>query len=234
MNTTSDLVVGKPYSRSKAPFASGDQAIPCVHDSYTTDAFWIRRDDDTHASVWAVRGGKLTSKQFTVQTSTSQVNGTQLGGNVDYSNIGRQPQSAHYRDGRIVWVSNDGHTWAGQSAPSNAVRLVRVNVSTFFDPVPSVTVEIDRIFGRASAADSSGVIFDYGWPAAAATATGDIVVGSSRSRSTIYPELRASVWFAGQSDLSPGVSLRTSSAPLSEFHKAGAARPRAGQLSPSK
>jgi len=224
MYTTPDLVAGKPYSRSKVSFASGVQAIPCVHESYTTDAFWIRRDDDAHATVWAVRAGQLSSKQFAIQKSTSQVNGSQLGGNVvDYSNIGRQPQSAHYRDGRIVWVSNDGHTWAGQSAASNAVRLVRVNVSKFFDPSPSVAVEIDRIFGRASSGDPAGVVFDYGWPAAAANAKGDIVVGSIRSHSTIYPELRGSVWFAGQPDISAGVSLKTSSSSLSEFHMAGAA-----------
>ena len=126
------------------------------------------------------------------------------------------------RNGRIVWVSNDGHTWSGQSSPNNAVRLVRLNVSKFFDPVPSVTVEIDRIFGRASAGDRSGSIFDYGWPAVASNANGDIVVGSVRSNATIYPELRASPWFTGQPDLSPSVSLAKSSSALTAFHMAGA------------
>jgi hypothetical protein len=99
---------------------------------------------------------------------------------------------------------------------------VRLNVSKFFDPVPSVTVEIDRIFGRASAGDRSGSIFDYGWPAVASNANGDIVVGSVRSNATIYPELRASPWLAGQPDLSPSVSLAKSSSALTAFHMAGA------------
>ncbi|MCI0350917.1 MAG: hypothetical protein L0Z53_15940 [Acidobacteriales bacterium] len=223
MYTVADLVDGKPYSRSEWTNPKANNAIPCVHDSYTFDAFWIHRDDDTHVSVWAVRNGKVTNRQVTIQTSTATVNGTQVGGAiVNYGNIGRAPQNCQFRDGRIMFVSNDGHTWSKQSSPNNAVRLVRLNVSTFFDPSPSVTVEIDRIFGRASAGDSNGAIYDYGWPAVAANAKGDIVVGSIRSHSTIYPELRASVWFAGQPDISPGVSLATSSSPLSEFHMAGA------------
>jgi hypothetical protein len=102
------------------------------------------------------------------------------------------------------------------------VRLVRLNVSKFYDASPSVAVEIDRILGRASAGDAPDVIFDYGWPSVAANANGDIVIGSVRSNPTIYPELRASVWFAGQPDISSSISIGTSSSPLSSFHMAGA------------
>jgi hypothetical protein len=83
-----------------------------------------------------------------------------------------------------VFVPNDGHTWSGQSTPNNAVRLVRLNVSKFYDASPSLIVEIDRIFGCASAGDPPTAIFDYGWPAVAANANGDIVVGSVRSNLT--------------------------------------------------
>jgi len=227
MYTANDLVVGKPYSRFEWSDSSANGAAPCAHDSYTTDAFWVQRDDNTHVSVWAVRGANVTSKQsrqVTIKTSTDAVDGKELGGGtLGYTNIGRQPQNAQYRNGRIIWVSNDGQTWAAQTSPNNAVRLVRLNVSKYFDvSSPSVTVEIDRIFGRASADDPSGAIFDYGWPAAATNDNGDIVVGSVRSNSTIYPELRANVWFAGQPDISSSVSLQKSSSPLSQFHMAGA------------
>ncbi len=221
--STANLVAGTPYSRSEWSHVNGNNAVPCVHDSYTTDAFWVHRDDDTHATVWAVRNGQVSSRQITIQTSSSVVNGTQIGGSpVYFDNIGRGPQNCHYRDGKIVFVSNDGHTWSGQASPNNAVRLVRLNVSQFFAASPTVTVEIDRIFGLASAGDPAGNIYDYGWPAVAANASGDIVVGSVRSHSTIYPEQRASVWFAGQTDISSSVSLQTSSSPLSSFHMAGA------------
>jgi hypothetical protein len=222
MYPTAKLVIGQPYTRLDPPIKAS-RAVPCVHCSYTNDAFWLQRDDDTHVSVLAVRDGNVTSKQVTIQESASVVNGTQLGGApVYFDNIFRDPQSAHYRDGRIVFVSNDGHPWSGQSSPNNAVRLVRLNVSKYFDPSPSVTVEIDRIFGRASSSDAPGMIFDYGWPAVAVNAKGDIVVGSVRSHSTIYPELRANVWFAGQADISPSVSIATSVSALSSFHMAGA------------
>ena len=246
MYSAAELAAGLPYTRTEwsDPAVKG-WAVPCVHDSYTTDAFWVHRDDDTHVSVWAVRNGQVSSQQVSIKTSTGTVNGRELGvtgshgGNVvDYGNIGQAPQNAQYRDGKIVFVSNDGHTWSGQSDSNNAVRVVRIDVSKYFDASPSIKVENQQIFGRASADDPSGSIFDYGWPAVATNANGDIVVGSIRSNSTIFPELRASVWFAGQPAISSSVLLqKSSSAPVlscsekpddatkpcvSEFHMAGA------------
>ncbi|MCI0387310.1 MAG: hypothetical protein MOB07_00855 [Acidobacteria bacterium] len=233
MYTTADLASGQPYSRSEWMDGSAHVAVPAVHDTPTADAFWVSRDDDTHASVWRVHNGLVTSKKHTVIESSKAVKGAQDGGDlVDYDLIERAPQNCHYRGGRIVCVSNDGFTWPGQTSPNNAVRLLRINVSAW----PTVIFEIDKIFGRAGAGDPSGAIYDYGWPAVAANANGDIVVGSVRSNSTIYPELRASVLYAGESDISPNILLRTSSsAPAlicpddttlpckSHFHMAGAA-----------
>jgi hypothetical protein len=217
------LAAGKPYRRSEWHAPGSNGSAPCDHDSPTTDAFWVNRDDDTHVSVWAVRSGAVYRRTVTVQTSTSAVDGVQFGGTpVVYTNVGRTPQNCEYRNGKIVWVSNDGHTWSGQTKPSNVVRLGRLNVSQYFAAIPSVTVEIDRIFGRASATDPRGSVFDYGWPAVAANASGDIVVGEIRSNSTIYPELRASAWFTGQPDISSSVSVQPSSSPVSSFHMAGA------------
>jgi CARDB len=223
MYSASDLAAGHPYTRSEWHATGSNGAAPCDHDTTTTDAFWVNRDDDTHVSVWAVRNGSVYRQTVTVQTSTDALYGMQLGGSsVGYTNIGRTPQNCVYRDGKIVWVANDGHTWSGQSTPSNAVRLGRLNVSQFFTTVPKVTVELDRIYGRAAAGDPSGLVFDYGWPAVATNASGDIVIGEIRSNSTIYPQLRASVWFSGQPDISPSALVQTSSSPLGQFHMAGA------------
>jgi hypothetical protein len=223
MYSAGALAAGMPYSRGEWHATGSNGAAPCGHDSPTTDAFWVNRDDATHVSVWAVRSGAVYRRTVTVQTSTPAVDGVQFGGaTVSYTNIGWSPQNCEYRNGKIVWVSNDGHTWSGQSQPSSVVRLGRLNVSQYFAAVPTVTVEIDRIFGRASATDPAGSVFDYGWPAVATNANGDIVVGEIRSNSTIYPELRASAWFAGQPDISSSVSVQTSSSPLSQFHMAGA------------
>jgi hypothetical protein len=222
MYPVSALVSGQPYARGEWMHSAAHMAVPCVNASYSTDAFWVHRDDDTHVSVWRY-SGQFARVQVTIGSSgpsPAAVDGVQLGGApVSFTNIGIHPQNCQYRSGRIVWASNQGHTWSGQSSSNNAVRLGRLNVSSW----PSVTVEIDRIFGRASAGDSVRAIYDYGWPAVAANANGDIVIGSVRSNSTIYPELRGTAWFSGQPDISSSVSLRTSSSPLSQFHMAGAA-----------
>ncbi len=228
MYTAANLVAGTPYTRGDWWDTNAQNAAPCVHDSYTTDAYWVHRDDDSHASVWAVRDGKVTTHQFSIQTSSGAINGAQPKlpgtlGVVDYGSvIGRDMQNARYRDGKIVFVSNDGHTWSGQSGPNSAVRLVRIDVSKFFEAVPSIAVEIDRIYGRANADDPAGAMFDYGWPAVAANANGDIVVGTVRSNSKIFPELRASIWFRGQPDISSSTLIAASSSSLTSFHMAGA------------
>jgi hypothetical protein len=219
-----DLAAGRPLTRTEWSHPSAHNAVPCTHDTRTTDAFWVHRDDDTHMSVWGLRNGVVTGRQVTVESSTPAVDGVQLGGTpIVYTNIGRAPQNAQYRRGKIVLVSNDGHTWSDQSSPNNAVRLVQLDVSRFYSATsPSVAVERDRIFGRASTGDRRGAIFDYGWPAVAANELGDVVVGSVRSNSTIFPNLRGSVWFAGQPDIAPSVSIATSTSPLSQWHMAGA------------
>jgi hypothetical protein len=221
--TASALASGQAYSRAEWHSSLANLAAPCDHDTTTTDAFWVNRDDDTHVSVWAVRSGVVYRRTVLVQTSTSAVNGVQLGGSpVVYTNIGRSPQNCEYRNGKIVYVSNEGHTWSGQLAPSNAIRLGQLNVSQYFSFFPLVTVEIDRIFGKAGSSDPPGSVFDYGWPAVSTNANGDIVVGEIRSNSTIYPQVRASAWFAGQPDISTSVLLQPSASALSQFHMAGA------------
>ncbi|HKS09522.1 MAG TPA: hypothetical protein VJS13_08255, partial [Pyrinomonadaceae bacterium] len=224
MYRNSALVDGKPLDRTEWSHPDGRNAVPCVHNSYTTDSFWIRRDDDSHIRVFAVRQGKVEPKQVAIKPSISPGNGMQKDNVLlSYSNIDRTPQNAEYRDGKIVFVSNDRITWPGQATPNNCVRLVRLDVAKFFQNASKiVTVQIDRLFGLNNAADPAGSVFDYGWPAVATNAKGDIVVGSIRSNPTIYPEQRANVWFAGETDISSSVSLKTSQVPLMQFHMAGA------------
>ena len=205
---------------------AGNNAAPCIDDSSSTDAFWVHRDDDSHVTVWGRRNGHVTKKQVKVKKSEDTVNGSEItGGPVRFDNINRNPTNAECRNGKIVFVSNDGHKWLGLSHASNVIRLVRLDVTHFFDASPSVAVELDRMFGRSSPGDAAGLVYDYGWPAVSTNAGGDIVVGSVRTMSAMWPELRASVWFAGQPDISGSASLQPSLGPLPipEFHMAGAA-----------
>lgn len=223
------LASGNPhYTRKRWLPSTSQWVVPCVHDSYTTDQYWVSRDDLTHMTVWGVRNGVTTSKQVTIQPSVAAVNGPLPGGAaVDYGHIiFNAPTNAEYRDGKIVTVSNEGHVWQGQTAPNAACRLVRLNVSKLFDPGNAVTVEIDRIFGRAASDDPAGQIFDYGWPAVSTNSRGDIVIGAIRSNATTYTQFRGSVWFAGDPDISSSMPLSSSVGPLTEFHMAGAAADR--------
>jgi hypothetical protein len=224
MYSAEDLATNNGIHRGEWENVAASDAAPCVHDSPCIDAFWVHRDNATQASVWGVRDGKVSTVQFSIQTSSGAINGVQAGGQVvDYGSvINWEVQNAQYRDGKIVFASNDGITWPGQSHPSSVVRLVQLDVSHFFDADPSVTVLKDRIYGLANADDPPGSLFDYGWPAVAANANGDIVVGCVRSNPTIFTQFRSSVWYRNNQDISPSVLIAQSAAALPSYHMAGA------------
>ena len=142
MYSAEDLATNNGIHRGEWENVAASDAAPCVHDSPCTDAFWVHRDDPTHASVWGVRDGKVSTVQFSIQTSSGAINGVQEGNQVvDYGSVIHwNVQNAQYRDGKIVFASNDGITWPGQSGPNSVVRLVQVDVSQFFDAKPAVTV----------------------------------------------------------------------------------------------
>jgi hypothetical protein len=229
-----------PYSPSNLPpepekteAAPGFKAAACVHESPTTDFFWIHHDSTLYATIFGRRGGKVTSRRTaTLHGGFSPVNGEQKDSTADgipapaivYTNIGANYQNCVVRNNRLVAAANIGQKWANNGGVvSNAVRLVRVDVSNFFTASGPLPV-IDRIFGKSAPDDPVDQIFHYGWPAVATNANGDIVVGSVRTRKTIFPEQRASLWLAGESELRPSVSIRTGlDMAGGQYHMAGAA-----------
>jgi hypothetical protein len=62
-------------------------------------------------------------------------------------------------------------------------------------------LETDRVFGCASEGDPANTFFDYGWPAVAVNGAGDVGVVSIRSSEASYPQLRASAYYATESDI---------------------------------
>ena len=69
MYSAADLASGNGVNRGEWWNTNAQSAVPCVHDSPCTDAFWVHRDDGTHASVWAVRNGNVSTVQFSIQSS---------------------------------------------------------------------------------------------------------------------------------------------------------------------
>ncbi len=222
-----DLIDGVGVIRREWIDPAADSAAPCVDDSSSAHAFWVHRDSHNHVTVWGRAGSSGTPSRIGVSllSSDDPPNGVQAGGSpLDYGNIiGSSPTNAECRGDRLVFVTNDGHRWGGQTKDSAVVRLVSLDVKHFFDQNPSITKVHDRLFGRASPGDPPGFIADYGWPAVSTNANGDIVVGSVRTNPTIFPELRASVWSAGQPDISGSTLLKSGLGPLGEYHMAGAA-----------
>jgi hypothetical protein len=89
---------------------------------------------------------------------------------------------------------------------------MRFNVSGF----PAAGVEIDRTFGQASAGDAAGSIFHYGWPSVEVNAQGDMVLTTTRTNASIFPQVRLTKWFANEADLRSSVLLKSGEAPYAE------------------
>jgi CARDB len=221
------LTTGQPINRKEWIRSDADGAVPCIDDSSSGHAFWVRREDNSHITVFGMAGsaGPLKKLGIHIKSSVTPLYGQELGGSpVDYPHIiNNSPTNVECRSNRLVFVANDGHQWLGLNGPDTVVHLVSLNVKHFFDASPSVSIEHDLLFGRASQGDPPGFVADYGWPAVATNTDGDIVVGSVRSAASIYPQLRASVWFSGQPNISSSVKQIDGVGPLADYHMAGAA-----------
>lgn len=223
MYDATKLANGTGISRGQWSHVDAIRAAPAVHNTSSTDAFWADSDGLSAGSVWAVRDGVVYRRSHSLQAVQTPSVSAAMNGIVTWDNIGVGPQNAEFRGGRLVWAATVAKTWSGQSSSRHAVRLVRLDLSQYFASTPRVTVLIDRVFGLSSPDDPAGSVYDYGWPAVAQNSTGDIVVGSVRANSSIHPELRASTYLAGQTDLSPSRLLQAGTAHLGQFHMAGAA-----------
>jgi hypothetical protein len=91
-------------------------------------------------------------------------------------------------------------------------RLIRANVAQY----PAVNIEIDRTFGRAGETDKQGQTFFYAWPGVEVNQKGDMVLSTTRSSSSIYPEIRLSAYYATEADIRSSVLLHAGGSPYFE------------------
>jgi hypothetical protein len=118
---------------------------------------------------------------------------------------------AAYRGGKLYLSANNSATWGGVPNVSSG-RLLRLNVNAF----PTLSVEVDRTFGAASAGDPAGSLFYYGWPGIEVNKLGDMGIMTVRSNASIFPELRVSAYLAAESDLRSSVLAKSGEAPYFE------------------
>jgi hypothetical protein len=125
-------------------------------------------------------------------------------------------QKAVYRGGKLYTVWPVGRKWGGASQPLSSIQLVRLDVSKLpvTIPVGAGSGKIDRIFGKGSSSDPAGTLFSYCWPTLDVTEDGTMASGYMRSGATIFPEVRYSLYYAGEPDISPSVLLHAGEYPL--------------------
>jgi hypothetical protein len=157
-------------------------------------------------STWGLTGAQKPN----ASTSTP---GHNPAPRVKFDNLGNVPLNAHFRSNKIVFTAND--SWAVNGKTRAAARVTRLNVANFGSG--SVAVEVDRRFGVASAGDTAGSAFDYGWPAAGININGDMAIMTLRTDVSIFPQLRMSAWGATDTDLRSSILTQASTAALYPF-----------------
>ena len=224
-----ELVSGRSYAR--LAWVDKYAATP-VTSQTGTSAFWVRRDDSNTVRVYGWRPGdtKVTSETIDVASVKSPGGDiTNFNGMVaSFAQGSWHPQNAMLRGGSLVWAAHVGYEWSGVSGTHEAVQVAQFNVTGFFSGSTSVSKQ--AIVGRRGAGDSTSDVWDYGMPAVATTADGSIVVGSVRVHPTRAPQVRVSVWRAGQSTIDSDTLIAASvNDPGPSYHMAGAAADPAGE-----
>ncbi len=196
---------------------------PAVHHGPSDRVFLVNKWGN-NAVVWAI-SNPLTPQQSYARASVALpgvsgalVNGPQKGNLVaNPPPIAMGPQigdaflKAVYRNNKLYFTANNSKNWDGSGNLASG-RLIRANVANY----PSVTVEIDRTFGAAAETDPKGKTFHYAWPSIEVNKKGDMVLSTTRTSSTSYPEARLSAYFAAEADLRSSVQLRAGGSPYFE------------------
>jgi len=197
---------------------------PAVHHGSTGSAntVWFVEKWGNHAEMFYVdnplqgnQASYLWDRSLT-GTSSGLVNGPQKGVTVPTPPpiaMGPQVNDIFLK---AVWRSNKLYLSANNSINSGGIdysagRVIRINVTSAYG-----TIEIDRTFGLSSPGDPPGLNYYYGWPGMEVNSSGDMAILSSRTNSSIFPELRLSQWLHIDSDIEGSVLLKAGEAPYQE------------------
>jgi len=201
---------------------------PAVHHGPSARVFlvnkWVK-----NAEVWAI-DNPLTPQQSYARVdvplpgdSGGLINGPQKGNLVSNPppiamgpQIGDAFLKAVYRKGKLYFTANNSKNWDGSGSLASG-RLIRVNVAKY----PTVTVEIDRTFGKAAETDPKEKTYHYAWPSIEVNKKSDMVLSTTRTSAASYPGVRLSAYYAAEADIRSSVSLHAGASPYYE----GSGRP---------
>ncbi|MCB9585688.1 MAG: hypothetical protein H6718_09830 [Polyangiaceae bacterium] len=183
------------------------QFMPCTDYDDSADSYWVAKENGSQLRVrrWT-RGGGLSSFLVNVapEGSGSFPNDTvttQRGGSIGFDNMANQVMGAVCRGGRMVVTQMVRKLWSSSDRLRVAPRLAEIQLSPWGVATPTK----DKILGRNSQGES--LYYDYGWPGVSIGSDGDIVLGTVRTASTEFPDLRANVWLSGQTDVGTDTTL---------------------------
>ena len=196
---------------------------PAVHHGSTgaSNTVWFAQKWGNNAVVEHVdnplqfnQGGFWNSVPLTGTSPAALVDGPQKGvTNPTPPPLGMGKQigdaflKAAWRSSKLYLSGSN--TMLSGSTTLSAGRVMRINLSNF-------TTEIDRTFGIASQGDPVGSKFYYGWAGIEVNKNQDFVISTSRTNSTIFPELRISQWLHTDSDIESSTLLKSGEAPYHE------------------
>lgn len=118
------------------------------------------------------------------------------------------PISAEWRNNKLYFTNNDTIS-CGFLVSRPGVHFGRLNTTNFVTS-SSVSIERDRIFGCQSSGETD--TFEYAWGAVGVNAAGDAALVYNRSNAAHFAELRASAFYAADSDISPSTLMKAGEA----------------------
>jgi hypothetical protein len=192
---------------------------PAVHHGTPSGgrAYWLSRQGSDEIVVWAIThpfDNQRHVEAVAVKSAwgfSSPVNGQQKGSTkvIKFTNLGTAVMKAAYRNGFLHMVTNDAHDWGAIGKVRTSNHYLRLPVSEWPKvPAPPASGGVDRVFGGGHPNEELGGLKHYGWAAVEANKNGDAIMGYVRTGEKLYPEVRASLYKANESDIRPSQQVK--------------------------
>lgn len=209
-------------------------AQPAVHHGSTDHAYFVGRWDTDKLVIWTISNPlqiqPTMSRAVVTLVHPQKGNSVPFGATQDapqnksakliaMTNLGTDVLKAVYRNGLLYVVTNDARDWFNDGQMLTSIRLVRLFVGAFPNiPTKGNPSYINRVFGKNNIYDdkTGAEHMYYGWPAVEVNRNGDMVIIYARIGSTIYPQVRFSVYYHNESDIRPSRLLHDGEAPYDQ------------------
>jgi len=180
-------------------------------------AYWLGRQGSDSVVVWAIThpfdsARKVESVAVKLPTPFGNpVDGQQKGSSkvIKFTNLGNEVTKGSFRNEFVHGVGNDAHDWDGIGKVRTSIHYFRLPVSGWPKvPSPPGGGGVDRVFGGGNPNESIKGLKHYGWAAVEANKNGDAIIGYVRTGEQVFPEVRASAYMKGESDIRPSVQVK--------------------------